>query len=428
MNPFLFGGPGGSPILPSPTPPLRPVAVRPGIAVVLLAVAAAVGLSCKREAAAPPGPPSVEVMEVVGTNLPLAHEIIGQLDSPENVQVRARVEGFVEKVLFTEGTNVNAGDPLFLLDRKPFLERLAAAQGQLAQAEATLNKYRKDVERLEPLARKKAIPRQDLENAQASVAVGEAAVQSAKAGVESAQLNLEYCDVRAPIAGRIGAREVVVGDLVGKGEPTLLATISRVDPIWFYCGVSEVQYLRTEAAVATLGRQVADLPVALILADGRTMPERGRFVFVDRVVDAKTGTLRLRAEFANREGLLRPGMFARIRIDLGTRADAVVVPERAVTELQGRDFVWVVGGDRKAAQRKVTRSKTALVEGGVVIEEGLKAGERIVVEGVQKVRDGLEVQPKTAAERAGERAAADAAAAQAATSGGHGGQQPAGKE
>lgn len=395
---------------------------------VLLAVAVLAGVSCRREAAAPPGPPSVEVMEVVGTNLPLAHEIIGQLDSPENVQVRARVEGFVEKVLFVEGTNVNAGDPLFLLDRKPFLERLAAAQGQLAQAEATLNKYRKDVERLEPLARKKAIPRQDLENAQASVAVGEAAVQSAKAGVESAQLNLEYCDVRAPIAGRIGAREVVVGDLVGKGEPTLLATISRVDPIWFYCGVSEVQYLRTEAAVATLGRQVADLPVALILADGRTMPERGRFVFVDRVVDAKTGTLRLRAEFANREGLLRPGMFARIRIDLGTRADAVVVPERAVTELQGRDFVWVVGGDRKAAQRKVTRSKTALVEGGVVIEEGLKAGERIVVEGVQKVRDGLEVQPKTAAERAGERAAADAAAAQAATSGGHGGQQPAGKE
>jgi membrane fusion protein (multidrug efflux system) len=395
---------------------------------VLLAVAVLAGVSCRREAAAPPGPPSVEVMEVVGTNLPLAHEIIGQLDSPENVQVRARVEGFVEKVLFVEGTNVNAGDPLFLLDRKPFLERLAAAQGQLAQAEATLNKYRKDVERLEPLARKKAIPRQDLENAQASVAVGEAAVQSAKAGVESAQLNLEYCDVRAPIAGRIGAREVVVGDLVGKGEPTLLATISRVDPIWFYCGVSEVQYLRTEAAVATLGRQVADLPVALILADGRTMPERGRFVFVDRVVDAKTGTLRLRAEFANREGLLRPGMFARIRIDLGTRADAVVVPERAVTELQGRDFVWVVGGDRKAAQRKVTRSKTALVDGGVVIEEGLKAGERIVVEGVQKVRDGLEVQPKTAAERAGERAAADAAAAAAAASGGHGGQQRAGKE
>ncbi len=356
-------------------------------------------VSCsKKEAAGPPPPPQVQVMEVQGTNLPLHVEIIGQLDSPENVEVRARVEAFVEQVLFVEGGDVKAGDPLFRLDERPYIQALANARGQLAQAKASLAKYERDVERLRPLAEVKAIPRQDLENAEASVEVGRAAVLSAEAMERSAALDLTYCDVRAQAGGRIGAKQVSVGDLVGKGEPTLLATISRLDPMWFYCAVSEVAYLRTERTVQQTGRKVEDLPVALILGDGVQFPEQGKFVFIDRAVDPKTGTLRVRAEFRNPNNLLRPGMFGRIRIDLGTRPDTIVLPPRAVSELQGRNFVWVVDAENKASQRAVRVAD--LPADGVVIQEGLKVGERIVVEGVQKVRQDAVVQPMTAEQMA----------------------------
>lgn len=366
-------------------------------------------LSCKQEkAAVAPPSPLVEVLEVVSTNLPLSHEVIGRLDSPENVEIRARVEAFVDKVLFTEGSIVKEGDPLFALDRKPFQQRLAAARGQLAQAKASLGKYEKDVERLKPLAEKKAIPRQDLENAVASVEVGRAAVLSAEAAEQSAMIDLGYCDLRSPITGRIGAKQVTVGDLVGKGQPTLLATISKTDPIWFHCGVSEVALLRAEAVLREKGKTLDDMPVTLILADGRQVPDKGRFVFVDRAVDSKTGTLRLRAEFANKGGTLRPGMFARIQIDLGTRPDSVVVPERALVELQGKDFVWVIGDGDQASQREVKRLSQGPGASGVLIENGLKVGERIVVAGAQKVREGGVVQPRTAAQMA-ELAKAEAA-------------------
>jgi membrane fusion protein (multidrug efflux system) len=328
----------------------------------------------------------------------MATEIIGQLDSPQNVDVRARVEAFVDKMLFTEGTEVKEGDPLFKLDDKPFQERLAAAKGMLAEAKAALNKYEKDVARLQPLAAKRAVPQQDLDNAVASVDVGKASVLSAQARVESATLDLGYCDVRSPITGLIGAKQVSIGDLVGKGQPTLLASISTLDPIWFYCNVSEVSYLKADSEARRTGKKVADLPVTLLLANGSVHPDKGKFVFIDRAVDAKTGTLRIRAEFPNPAKLLRPGMFGRIRVDLGVRPDSILVPERAVAELQGKNFVWVIGSDKKASQRAVKTGET--IGGNVLILEGLKAGERVVVEGLHKVREGVEVKPMTSQEMA----------------------------
>lgn len=362
-------------------------------------VAASMALSLYGcEQAAPPQlpPPVVQVMDITVTNAPLDTEFIGQLDSPQNVEVRARVEAFIEQVLFIEGTEVKAGDPLFALDKKPFQKQLAAAQGMLAEAKAALNKYEKDVARLEPLVEQGAASQQALDNASAGVEAGKASVYSAQARVESAQLDLGYCDVWAPISGLIGAKQVSVGELVGKGQPTLLATISTLDPIWFYGSVSEVQYLKAEAEVRRTGRKVADLPMSLILADGSVHPAQGRFVFIDRAVDVKTGTLRVRAEFANAEKLLRPGMFARIKVDLGTRPESILVPERAVSELQGRNFVWVIGPENKAGQRPVKLGET--MGGSVLILEGLEAGERIVLEGVQKVREGAPVKPMTAEE------------------------------
>jgi membrane fusion protein (multidrug efflux system) len=351
------------------------------------------GASCKKPMAVAANPPAVKVLEVRATNASMATEIIGQLDSPENVEVRARVEGFVEKVVFTEGTNVTAGQILFLLDKKPFLERLAAAKGAHGEAMAALNKYEKDVARLKPLASKKAIPQQDLENAEASVEVGKAGVVTAQARVEAAELDLSYCTVTSPIDGLIGAKQVSIGELVGRGQPTLLATISRLDPIWFYCAISEVQYLKAENEVRSKGRHVADLPVSLILADASIHPETGRFVFVDRAVDPKTGTLRIRAEFKNEKARLRPGMFGRIRVDLGDRPDSVLVPERAVAELQGKNFVWVIDDQNKATQRPVEVGD--VIGSNVLITAGLKTGDRIVIEGLQKVRECAAVQPET---------------------------------
>ncbi|HUI61554.1 MAG TPA: efflux RND transporter periplasmic adaptor subunit, partial [Steroidobacteraceae bacterium] len=370
------------------------------------AVATFAVCGCKKAAPAPPPPPIVQVMDIATTNAPSSIEFIGQLDSPQNVEVRARVEAFVDQMLFIEGTNVNAGDPLFKLDDRPYKEKLDAAKGSLGEAEAALAKYRTDVARYQPLAEKRAVPKQVLDNALASVDVGKAAVFSAQARVESAVLDLGYCDVRAPISGLIGAKQVSIGELVGKGSPTLLATISTLDPIWFYCNVSEDQYLRAQTVDRRAGMKLEELPITLILANGTEHPDKGKIVFLDRAVDAKTGTLRVRAAFPNPDKLLRPGMFARIKVDLGVRRDSILVPERAVAELQGKNFVWVIGADNKAAQRPVKVGEQA--DQGLLILEGLKAGERIVVEGLQKLREGALVQPRTAAQMA------EAAAAQAA--------------
>lgn len=343
----------------------------------------------KPEAQAPPAP-FVAVMEVVATDVPSSAGMIGHLDSPQNVEIRARVEGFVDKMSFTEGTQVEEGAPLFELDRKPYLEKLAAAQGSLAESQAALNKYEKDVARLRPLAERRAIPMQDLDNALAAVEVGEAGIASATAKVESAQLDLGYTMVKAPITGMIGAAQVSIGELVGKGEPTLMATISKLDPIWFYCNVSEDIHLKSVEKARATGRTIGDLPVSLILSDGSQYPAAGKFVFIDRAVDAQTGTIRVRAEFPNKDLLLRPGMFARIVVDLGARKDSLTVPERALVDLQGRTFLWVVGKDNTTSQRAVVAGERT--NGMAVISEGLAAGERIIVEGLQKVREGAPVQ------------------------------------
>ncbi|MHC1764517.1 MAG: efflux RND transporter periplasmic adaptor subunit [Verrucomicrobiia bacterium] len=365
----------------------------------LLAALVILSTSCKKkEAAGPPPPPAVQVMEITATNVPFDTEFIGQLDSPQNVQIRARVEAFVDKILFTEGKPVKEGDMLFELDKKPFQERLAGAKGMLAEAEAALKKYYADVARLQPLAAKKAIPQQDLDNALASVDVGKASVLSAQARVDSAMIDLGYCDVRAPISGLIGAKEVNIGELVGKGQPTLLATISTLDPIWFYCNVGETQFLKAETETRRTGKTLDDLSITLILANGLAHPAKGGFVFLDRAVNPRTGTLRLRAEFPNTEKVLRPGMFGRIKVDLGVRPNTILVPERAVSELQGKTFAWVIGADNKAMQRAVKVGET--IGAKVVVLEGLDAGERVVTEGLQKVREGAVVQAMTAEEMA----------------------------
>ncbi len=354
--------------------------------------------SCKKPAVVTPPPPIVEVMEITPSEVPLSATIIGQLDSPQNVEVRARVEAFVKETPFMEGKEIEKDQVIFVLDQGPYEERLKAAEGMLAESKASLGKYLADVARLQPLFEKNAIPKQDLDNAKASVQVGEAGVQSAIARVDSTKLDLSYCTVRAPITGMIGAKQVSVGDLVGKGQATLLATISSREKIWFYCNVSEVDFLRAEARSRERGTVMDTLPLTLILSNGIEHPEIGHIVFIDRAVDVKTGTLRMRAEFPNPQKNLRPGMFARVRVDLGTRKDCTEVPERAIVELQGKTFLWVVNKDGKANQRPV---KVGEQNGSnFIILEGIKPGERVIVEGLQKAREGAPVTAMTAAQMA----------------------------
>ncbi|MEI6656049.1 MAG: efflux RND transporter periplasmic adaptor subunit [Verrucomicrobiota bacterium] len=374
---------------------------RAGLPMVLLTTAFLGG--CKNPAAIVLPPPIVEVMEIKPSEVPLTATLIGQLDSPQNVEVRARVEAFVDEMRFTEGVEVNKGDVLFVLDKKPYEEKLMAAKGSLAEAAAALKKYETDVARLTPLAEKKAVPQQDLDNSLAQVDVGKANVLTAQSRVETAQLNLGYCEVLAPMTGLIGAKQVSIGDLVGKGAPTLLATMSTLDPIWFYCNVSEVSYIKVKEWSSKVGKDIFSLPLTLILANGLEHPDQGSFVFIDRAVDVKTGSLRMRAAFPNAKKILRPGMFARVRVDLGTRKDSLEVPERAVVELQGKTFLWVIGQDGMAGQRAV---KVGEQNGSnVIVNEGIKAGERIVVEGLQKVREGAPVKAMTAAQMAAMKAA-----------------------
>ncbi len=349
----------------------------------------AVLCGCEKPKAIVMPPPTVAVMTIATSEVPLSATLIGQLDSPQNVDVRARVEAFVDEIRFTEGVEVKKGDVLFVLDKKPFLENLSAAKGSLAESQAALKKYEADVARLTPLVEKKAVPQQDLDNARASVDMGKANVLTAQSKVETAQLNLGYCEVLAPITGLIGAKQVSIGNLVGKGEPTLLATMSTLDPIWFYCNVGESDYIKAETKSRKLGRDIATLPLTLILSNGLEHPNQGKFVFIDRAVDPKSGTLRIRAEFPNPDKILRPGMFARVRVDLGKRPDCITVPERALVELQGKTFVWVIDDSGKASQRPVITGEQ--VGSIFIIPEGLKVGETIVVEGVNKLREGTPV-------------------------------------
>ncbi len=293
---------------------------------------------------------------------------------------------------------------LFTIDKQPFIERLAAAKGMLAEAEASMHKSERDVARLTPLVASRAVPQQELDNARASVEASMAAVESAKARVESAQLDLGYCEIKAPAPGLIGASEVSTGELVGRGQSTLLATISALHPIWFYCSVSEVEYIQAEERSRALGRDVSTLPLTLILPHGKEHPHGGKFIFIDRAVDSRTGTLRVRAEFPNPEKLLRPGMFARVRVELGTRQNAIIVPQRAVTQLQGRNFVWVVDEKNIASQRAVEAGEQ--VDSNIIITSGLEAGERIILEGTNKAREGAPVTAMTAEEFAAMAAAA----------------------
>ena len=346
-----------------------------------------------KPAAAAPPPPAVVVTDVVQKTVPIYGEFVAQTDARETVEIRARVQAFLQAQHFTEGTMVKKDQLLFTLDKREFEAKLQQAKAQLEIAQAQLGKAETDERRLKPLAERRAVPQQDYDNAAANLLAAKANVQAARADVVAAELDLSYTTIRSPLAGLIGKRLVAPGNLVGKGDATLLDTVSSIDPIRVNATISEAEYLRFFAQAKEQGRSAGQLE--LILIDGSAHPHKGKLVIVDRAVDQKTGTLTFSAEFPNPDGRLRPGQFGRIRAVVETAKDAILIPRRAVQEIQGMQTVLVVGADNMVALRTIQPSEP--VGDLLIVREGLKPGERVIVDGIQKARPGSKVNPTTAA-------------------------------
>ena len=361
-----------------------------------IAVAAALTAGCKEAAPPPtPPPPDVQVVNVIKRDVPVYMEGIGVTRGDAEVEIRARVEGVLEAVHFTEGTQVKKGDLLYTIDPRQFTAVVQQAKGKLAQAEADLARYEQDVARFKPLVEQNAVPRQTLETSVAQVNAGRAGVQAAKASVDSAELDVSYTKIYSPTDGMIGKTEVNEGNLVGRGQSTLLTKISRVDPIRLRVSIGERDYLE----IARLRRKMGVKPgvrndqsiVEMILADGSLHPYRGTLVFADRPVDAATGTLLIEIAFPNPDLLIRPGQFGRARVVVDTKPGALLVPQKAVSTLQSVDSVAVVKPDKTVETRQI---KTGVRVGALwVIESGLQPDDQVIVEGLQKVRAGMTVNP-----------------------------------
>lgn len=359
--------------------------------------AAVVAAACGLPAPTPAPPLRVATAEVLRQDVPVFVEAIGETRGSSEVEVRARVEGILESVDFQEGRPVREGQPLYTIDARSLEAALAQARGSLAEAEARMARARQDVARYEPLVIRNAISRQEYDTAVAIEAASRATVDAAGALVRRAEIDLGYARVTAPVSGLAGKSEVDPGSLVGRGESTLLTTISRIDAIHVRFTIAEREFLRFARRREKLGREPGDpepLTMELTLADGSAHPHPGELVFVDREVDPRTGTLLIEASFPNPGALVRPGQFARVRALVEVKRGALLVPERAVIELQGTHSVALVGPTGTVEVRQVTPAER--VGGLWVIDAGLQAGERVVVEGLQKVRHGATVEAHVA--------------------------------
>ncbi|HJQ98382.1 MAG TPA: efflux RND transporter periplasmic adaptor subunit [Candidatus Polarisedimenticolaceae bacterium] len=350
-----------------------------------------IAAACKEKAPPPPPPPDVKVAPVLQRDVPIYIEAIGETRGSSEIEVRARVEGFVESVDFKEGSVVAKGQLLYRIDSRPFQASVAQAKGVVAEAEAGLARAQQDVTRYEPLVAKNAISRQDYETSVQVKRAAEAALDAAKASLDRAQIDLSYTRVVSPAAGVVGKTEVYPGTLVGRGQSTLLTRISQIENIHARVNIPERDYLEYARRAEQRKEPEPERAFELVLADGTVHPEKGKLVFVDRAVDSATGTILVEVAFPNPGGLIRPGQYGRVRVAIDERKGAILVPQRAVNELQGTYSVAVVKPDDTVDLRMVTAGPR--VGNLWVIEQGLKPDEKIIVEGGLKVRPGMKVTP-----------------------------------
>jgi len=353
----------------------------------LLALSACGG---KEEASAPPAP-EVGVIEAKQQTVPLTRDLVGRLSPYRSADVRARVAGVLQRRVYQEGSNVREGQVLFEIDPAPLQASLGVAQGQLAQAEATYANARSTAERARRLAPQKFISQNDLDNAIAAERSAGAAVEAARASVRNAQIDLGYAKVTSPIAGRAGKQQVTEGALVGQGEATLLTTVDQMDPLFanFSIGSTELSQLRAAANVSLGG--TGNTPVQVVLPGGRVHGQPGTLDFSDTTVDPATGAVSLRALVPNPDEELFPGAFVTLKAKLGELHDVFLVPQEAVLRDANGAFVRVIGADGNVERRNVTTS--AAQDGQWIVTSGIASGDKVIVSGVQKVKEGAPATP-----------------------------------
>ena len=363
-------------------------------ALLLFALLAGCGPSAGPGPGAAMPPPAVSVLTVSPERIALTTELPGRLEATRVAQVRARVAGIVLQKVFHEGGEVKAGEVLFRIDPAPFQAVVNSAQAALAKAEANLAQANLKVQRYRPLVETNAISKQEYDDALTAQSQTSADVAATKAALETARLNLGYATVSAPISGRIGRALVTEGALVGQGEATPLAVVQQVDPIFVNLTQSSSELLRLKQALASGQLKSAgqgQAKVTLVTEDGRIYPHSGKLLFSDLTVDESSGAILLRAEFPNPKGALLPGMYVRARLEQAVNEHAIAVPQQAVIRGTDGASVWLVGLDGKVAVQPVKADTQQ--DGKWLVSEGLKAGDRIIVEGLQKIKPGAIVKP-----------------------------------
>jgi len=359
---------------------------------ILLAVFTLAIIGCGRTRATEPPAPEVRVTPVVQRDVPVYSEWVATLDGYVNAQIRPQVSGYIIKQNYKEGSLVRKGQVLFEIDPRPFKAALDRAKGDLMQAQAQLGKSTLDVERDTPLAEGKAIAQSQLDNEIQAKLGAQAAVESGRAAVEQAELNLEFTKVTSLVDGIAGIAQVQIGNLVGPNS--ILTSVSQVDPIKAYFPISDREYLLVQRSNAISGKHTISFfgnSLELTLTDGSIYPKKGKILLADRQVDPNTGTIRIVAAFPNPGNILRPGQYGRVRVETSIKKGALLLPQSAVAQSQGSYQVAVVGSDHKVSMRAVKPGEK--VGTMWVIDEGLKPGEQVVVEGLQKLREGTVVTP-----------------------------------
>ena len=360
----------------------------------VLCLILAVGVGCSKKEPPPPPPPEVQVTAVVQKDVPIYIELVGATLGSEDIEIRARVEGYLNAVSFTEGSFVKKGQLLYRIDPQPFEAALSQAEANLATARTRLDKTNNDVARYKPLAEQKAVSQQELDNALSAQEAARFQVTAYDALVDKAKLDLAYTTISSPIDGLIGTTQKKVGSLIGRGENTLLNTISQINPILFRCAIAEAEYLRLSRTAAVKNKSLEkQFGVELILADGTIFTHKGRLDAVERAVDSATGTLTGQFSFPNPERILRPGQYGKARFVTDVKQDALLVPQLAVQEIQGLYSVMVVKPDATVELRMVKAGER--VGNLWIVDSGLKPGEKVIVEGLQKVKPGVQVSAKT---------------------------------
>ena len=361
-----------------------------------LVLAAAVLAACGKgkddeHAAQTAGPVAVSMRTLAVRSVPIIAEFTGRIDAKSTVELRARTTGFLKQILFQEGSLVKAGDLLFVIDPAEQEKTLARGSAELRRVQAQLAKAQKDRGRFETLVKQDAVSAQEYDQKYTDERALAAQVEEARAAVEQARLNVSYTRIFAPQAGRIGKSSFKVGSLVGPGENSLLAEISSTDQMYVYFNVSEREYLSFTREIIEekkQGEALSAYNATLVLADDSVYPAAGRLDMIDRSIDAQTGTLSVRAVFPNPDGLLKPGLFAKVRVHVGQKDNAVLLPQQAVSDVQGLKSVFVVK-DGRAEGRTVTLGTR--FESSFIVEQGLSPGETVIVDGWQKVKPGAAV-------------------------------------